>query len=120
THLPAVVDTLVGTNQSPTNVKSPPPRATRPKPPPGSPLGQQRLSPVWWVVFFLLMAWNLWSFLPKPTSAAALPYSAFVAQVTAGNVTRTRIVGDQISGMFGHAIPWPEPVTSESTKDSPE
>jgi len=110
----------VGTNQSPTNVKSPPPRATRPKPPPGSPLGQQRLSPVWWVVFFLLMAWNLWSFLPKPTSAAALPYSAFVAQVTAGNVTQTRIVGDQISGVFGHAIPWPEPVTSESTKDSPE
>ena len=110
----------MGTNQSPTNVKSPPPRATRPKPPPGSPLGQQRLSPVWWVVFFLLMAWNLWSFLPKPTSAAALPYSAFVAQVTAGNVTQTRIVGDQISGVFGHAIPWPEPVTSESTKDSPE
>jgi cell division protease FtsH len=65
------------------------------------------------------MAWNLWSFLPKPTSEAALPYSAFVAQVTAGNVTQTRIVGDQISGKFVHAIPWPEPVKSESTKDSP-
>jgi cell division protease FtsH len=103
----------------PTNVKSPPPRATRPKPPQGSPLGQQRLSPLWWLVFLLLMAWNLWSFLPKATSEAALPYSAFVAQVTAGNVAHTRIVGDQISGTFVHAIPWPEPAKTESTKDSP-
>jgi cell division protease FtsH len=112
----------MGTNQPspPTNVKPPPPRTTRPKPPPGSPLGQQRVSRFWWIVFFLLMAWNLWSFLPKPTSEAALPYSAFVAQVTAGNVTQTRIVGDQISGMFVHAISWPEAVKSDSTKDSPE
>jgi cell division protease FtsH len=119
---PSVVDTPTGTNQlSPqTNVKSPPPRTTRPKPPKGSPLAQQRVGPLWWIVFLLLMAWNLWSFLPKPTSEAALPYSAFVAQVTAGNVTQTRIVGDQISGMFVHAIPWPEAVKSESTKNSPE
>jgi cell division protease FtsH len=101
-------------------VKSPPPRATRPKPPQGTPLEPQRVSPLWWIVFLLLMAWNVWSFLPKPTSEAALPYSAFVAQVAAGNVTQTRIVGDQISGMFSHAIPWPEPVTSASTKDSSE
>jgi cell division protease FtsH len=66
------------------------------------------------------MAWNLWWFLPKPTSEAALPYSAFVAQVAAGNVTQARIVGDQISGMFVHAIPWPEPVKTESTKNAPE
>ena len=81
---------------TPDKRKSPPPRTTRPKSPPGSPLGQQRVSPFSSMVFLLLMAWNLWSFLPKPTSEAALPYSAFVAQVAAGNVTQTRIVGDQI------------------------
>jgi len=109
----------MGRNQPspPTNVKSPPPRTTRPKPPQGPPLGQQRVTPLWWIVFFLLMAWNLWSFLPKPTSQAALPYSAFVAQVNAGNVTQTRIVGDQISGTFVHAVQWPEAVPSASTKD---
>jgi len=98
-------------------VKSLPPRPPRAKPPQGSPLGQQRVSRLWWIVFLLLMAWNFWSFLPKPTSEAALPYSAFVAQVTAGNVTQTRIVGDQISGTFVHAVQWPEAVPSASTKD---
>ncbi len=118
---PSVMDKPTGANQPlpPTHVKSPPPRTTRPKSPQGSPPGQQRISLLSWIVFILLMVWNLWSFLPKPTSEAALPYSAFVAQVAAGNVTQTRIVGDQISGMFVHAIPWPEAVKSESTKDTP-
>ena len=96
-----------------TIVKSPPPRLTRAKPP----LGQQRVTRLWWIVFLLVMVWNLWSFLPKPRSEAALPYSAFVAQVTAGNVTQTRIVGDQISGTFVHALQWPEAISSASTKD---
>jgi hypothetical protein len=52
----------------------------------------------------LLMAWNLWSFFPKPTSDVALPYSVFIAQVTAGNVSQVRIVGEQISGAFVHAV----------------
>ena len=100
--------------------KSLPPGAGRPQPPQGTSPGRYGLSPLSWIVFFLLMVWNVWSFLPKPTSEVALPYSAFVTQVTAANVTETRIVGDQISGIFVHAIAWREAVKSESTKDTPD
>jgi cell division protease FtsH len=98
------------------DVKPPPPRSVRPKPPQGPAPGQYRVSPLSWIVFVLLMAWNLWSLFPRPTSEVALPYSAFVAQVTAGNVSQVRIVGEQISGAFVHAITWPEPLKTEPTK----
>ncbi len=95
---------------SPGNRKSPPPRPVRPQGP--SP-GQNRLSPLSWVVFLLLMLWNIWSFFPKPTSEVDLPYSAFVVQVTDGNVSQARIVGERISGTFVHAIVWPAPQKTE-------
>ena len=94
---------------SPADVKSPPPRTVRPKPPQGPSPGQYQVSPLSWIVLLLLMAWNLWSFFPMATSEVALPYSAFVAQVSAGNVSQVRIVGEQISGAFVHAVTWPEP-----------
>src|SRR6266851_1302899 len=101
-----MVDTSVRHDPSspPESVKSPPPRTVRPKPPQGPSPGPYRISPVSWIVFFLLMAWNVWSLFPKPTSEVALPYSAFVVQVTAANVSQVRIVGEQISGAFVHAI----------------
>jgi len=52
------------------------------------------------------MVWNVWSFLPKETSQAALPYSAFKEQVAGGNVSQVRIVGDEISGTFVKTIVW--------------
>jgi cell division protease FtsH len=89
----------------------------RPKPPQGPALQSSRLSPLSWVIFFLVMMWNLWSFLPKATSEIALPYSAFVAQVNDSNVSKARIVGEAISGTFVHAIPWPEP--TKATAEQP-
>jgi cell division protease FtsH len=59
----------------------------------------------------LLMAWNLWWFLPRQTAEVSLPYSEFVAQVAAGNVTQVRIVGEAISGVFAHAMTWPQAAT---------
>ncbi len=102
----------------PSERKPLPPRMLRPKAPPGAAPGPTRLSPLSWVIFFLLMAWNLWSFLPTPTSEVSLPYTAFVAQVTDGNVSSTRIVGDAMSGSFVRPIPWPEPTeATDRTKD---
>jgi cell division protease FtsH len=94
---------------APDEPKPPLPKVLRPKPPQGPAPASSHLSPLSWVIFFLLMVWNLWSFLPKATSEIALPYSAFVAQVNDGNVSKARIVGDAINGTFVHAIPWPEP-----------
>jgi cell division protease FtsH len=94
--------------------KSPPPRSLRPKPPPAP--GQFRLSPLWWIIFLILMVWNIWSFLPKQTSQAALPYSAFREQVADGNVSQVRIVGDEITGTFVQAIVWPAPAVAADAK----
>ncbi len=117
-----MVDTSVSNDPPlpPESVKSLPPRTVRPKPPQGPSPGPYRVSPLSWIVFFLLMAWNLWSLFPRQTSEVTLPYSAFVAQVTAGNVPQVRIVGEQIGGTFVHAITWPEPAKTEPTNTTGE
>jgi cell division protease FtsH len=82
---------------------------------PGS--SQPHRSFFWWFVFLALMAWNIWWFLPGPT-ALALPYSAFVTQLTAGNVARVSIAGDRVTGSFVHPMAAPE-ATPEETKPPP-
>jgi cell division protease FtsH len=69
------------------------------------------LSPLSWIVLLLLVVWNAWSFLPRQTSQVALPYSAFKEQVTGGNVSQVRIVGDEITGTFVQAMVPPAPAT---------
>ncbi len=59
----------------------------------------------------LLLTWNLWLFFPRQTAEVSLPYSEFVAQVAAGNVTQVRIVGEAISGSLTHAMTWPQSAT---------
>src|SRR5438045_8066090 len=76
--------------------KPPPPRSFWPKPPPVA--GQFRLSPVSWIILLILMVWNVWSFVPRGSSQSALPYSEFKKQVADGNVSRGRVVVEQITG----------------------
>src|ERR1035441_8636717 len=93
--------------------KTPPPEAPAPGPnaPRDAAPGPERVSPFSWLLLALLVAWNLWWFFPRPTAEVSLPYSEFVAQVAAGNVTQVRIVGEAISGAFAHAIDWPQSAT---------
>jgi cell division protease FtsH len=109
---------ITPTRQSPPDggARKPPPRTPPPGPPQGPAAVSRRIGPLYWLLFLLLMAWNLWSFLPKQTLEVSLPYSAFVAQVTADNVSHTRIVGEAISGTFVHAIVWPEPAQTAEGK----
>ena len=106
-------------SEVPRERKLPPPRNLRPKPP-GGPAGPgpTRLSPISWIIFVLLMLWNLWSFVPRSTPEVALPYTAFVAQVGAGNVSSVRIVGEAITGGFVHPITWPEPAKAADHQSS--
>lgn len=64
---------------------------------------------VWWLIFAALMVWNLFTWWPSQTNIATVPYSTFLAQVRANNVSKVHIVGDDISGDFVKPLLWPEP-----------
>src|SRR5579871_2983094 len=78
----------------------PPPTPRGPQTPqrPGTPDGapRMRVGPMWWVLFAVLMAWNVYSFFPRHSTEVALPYSEFLTQLASGNVASTRIVGASI------------------------
>jgi cell division protease FtsH len=63
----------------------------------------------WWLVLLATLAWNVLSFWPKSQPQVSIPYSAFLAQVRAGNVERVHITGDKITGVFEQPVRWPEP-----------
>jgi cell division protease FtsH len=62
----------------------------------------------WLVLLGIIVAWNLVVLLPfGGPSAAAIPYSAFLAQARSGNVASVQFEGQQISGAFVQPILWP-------------
>jgi cell division protease FtsH len=66
-------------------------------------------------VLFLavLVLWNAFLVLPSGgPSAAAIPYSEFVAQAQAGNVATVEFTGQSVSGTFVHPVTWPPPAAS--------
>jgi cell division protease FtsH len=62
----------------------------------------------WWVVLLALLVWNAAIFLQSSKPEVLIPYSAFLEQVRAGNVSEVLIAGPQISGTFARPILWPE------------
>ena len=62
---------------------------------------------IWWVVLGGLFIWNLIAFLPKNQPAATIPYTTFINQVTAGNVSKVTISGAKIDGTFIKPVLWP-------------
>ena len=79
-----------------------------PTPPPSeqnTPPERPRISPFWWIILVALFIWNIWTFMPQMQQEIAVPYSAFVDQVKAGNVKDVQIDGAQISGNFKSGLP---------------
>jgi len=76
-----------------------------------------RVGPVWWIIFGLLIVWNIYSFFPRHNSQATLPYSEFITQLGQGNVAAVHLVGDAISGTLKHPLRWPPntPTASPTT-----
>jgi cell division protease FtsH len=72
-------------------------------------LPQARISLFWWIILFALLIWNLISFLGSGSTEVQIPYSIFLDQVRAGNVTDVLIKGDEISGVFAASLTWPQP-----------
>ena len=63
----------------------------------------------WWLVLAGLMVWNVLSLWPRGPERADIPYSTFLAQIRAGNVSAVHIIGDRISGDFVKPLMWPPP-----------
>lgn len=81
---------------------------TPPTPPPEQHAGPRIPSWVWWVVFFVVLAWNLVTFfVPRGPATITLSYSDFLAQVNAGNVAKVTIAGQDVTGTLKKAIPVP-------------
>ena len=64
-----------------------------------------RISPLWWVILIALFIWNIWTLRPQTQQEIEVPYTAFIAQVKAGNVKDVQIDGAQISGDFTSGLP---------------
>jgi cell division protease FtsH len=64
---------------------------------------------LWWLIFAVLAVWNLFAWWPSQNNVVNIPYSTFLAQVRANNVSKVHIVGDDLTGDFVKPIVWPEP-----------
>jgi cell division protease FtsH len=72
-----------------------------------------------WLILLGLLVWNLMTFFPQARPEVELPYTAFMAQVKAGNVTDVEIRGARITGSLGAAILWPPVKSSPTPAPSP-
>jgi len=82
------------------NTHPPTPPSNKPTPP-----EQPHISPLWWLILLALFVWNIWTLLPQMQQEIAIPYTAFIGQVKAGNVKDVEIDGAQISGDFIGGLP---------------
>ena len=90
---------------------------------PGSavpPQGGRKL-PGWasWLIFLLLLAWDLLLLVPLGAQSVSLPYSDFLAQVRQGNVAAVEFSAQSISGTFRQPVVWPEVSAAPSATQGP-
>ncbi len=81
--------------------------------------GQRQSNPspwglLWWVLFAVLLAWNFSLFLAPRTTTPTIPYSTFVEQVRAGNVSAVHVTGDQITGTYVRAYAEPASIVQRA------
>jgi len=85
-----------------------------------------RISILWWLVLAGLLIWNLLTYINRGAQViVSIPYSTFVEQVKAGNISSVKIQGNQITGNFVTALTWPRPTpgatsTGNATQTSPQ
>ncbi|HTY54763.1 MAG TPA: ATP-dependent zinc metalloprotease FtsH [Candidatus Binataceae bacterium] len=80
------------------------------KPGPGQQFPQGLM--FWWLLIGALLAWNLFSLWPRAHPEVEIPYSTFLSEIRANNISKVHIVGDSITGFFIKAFLWPQPETS--------
>jgi cell division protease FtsH len=82
------------------------------EPEPNKPEPQRQPPPnlwFWWLVLGGLLIWNLIAWWPRqPSHIVNIPYSAFIGQVKANNVSTVYISDATITGVFVKPLLWPE------------
>jgi hypothetical protein len=64
----------------------------------------------WWLIFAVLVAWNLFAWWPgSQPEIVDIPYSTFLAQVRADNISKVHIIAEVITGEFVKSLLWPLP-----------
>jgi cell division protease FtsH len=98
-----------------------PPQPEFRKNPDGQPQGTGRpqLSPhivmVWWLILIALAIWNIIALWPATNREVTIPYTTFLGQVRADNVSKVHITGDEITGSFVKEFKWPKASASSGT-----
>ncbi len=62
----------------------------------------------WWLMSLAVLLWYMTGLWPPSQPKARIAYSAFLAQVSEGNVTLVHIAGDAIDGAFAKPLVWPQ------------
>jgi cell division protease FtsH len=68
----------------------------------------------WWLALTALLIWNAIALWPRSTPEVDVPYSTFLEQIRADNVSKVHIIGDGITGSFVKPLLWP-PATPAAT-----
>jgi cell division protease FtsH len=72
----------------------------------------------WWLLLTALLIWNVVTLWPHETHRVDIPYSTFLDQIRASNVTKVHIIGDGITGAFAKPLLWPP--KEAAAKPAPE
>jgi cell division protease FtsH len=96
------------------------PHQEPPRPDPQQPDLKQilRTNGFWWAILLGLLVWNMIAFWPAQRPEVQIPYTTFLAQIRANNITSVHIVGDAITGIFAHPFHWPPAASNHTTTAS--
>jgi cell division protease FtsH len=75
----------------------------------------------WWLMSLAVMVWYVTGLWPQSQPNAPIPYSVFLEQIRADNVSRVHIVGAAIDGSFTKPFIWPPAAAAaeSSSKSTP-
>ena len=83
-----------------------------------------------WFLMLLIMVGNLLIWRPRAGTEVTIPYTTFLTQVRADNVTKVLIVNETITGSFAKPFQWPQlphntvlptpPQSTSASKTTPE
>lgn len=78
---------------------------------------QPRIPCFGWILLTSLIIWNIITYFKATPPQADIPYSTFIDQVKAGNISAVTITGNEITGQFIKSLIWPQ-VPSGSTRSN--
>ena len=88
------------------------------KQPDGQPQAPQPyVSRFWWILLIGLTIWNVITYFKAAPPQADIPYSTFIDQVKAGNISTVTITGNEIAGNFITSFPWPQATPGSTSRD---